>query len=191
MKKAVLLLFFVLLSISLFATDWSGLYNWKNETDRDNGGRCKEVTMDVRKAEGKDYLYDIYMLEGDKEYRIFPIVIPGTEDSSVQHKYKEKSPEGAAFRASSDKMNTSSFTPGKWRQGGFKVEGDKITYTVIPSIFGKEFEMYFIFEFSLNNKGKKSLRFYCDADFGLAKTGVFKNPNPGSDGSFVLEEVTL
>lgn len=192
MKKKIVLLSFILLffySLSIFATDWSGTYRWVNPTKKNNGGKVKEIVFEVVSTPSSSFPYEIYSVEGDKRYKICPVYPLGSEGSKTWHEFNEKSSEGEAFRANNKRINTSIFNPSKWMQGDVTFKNNTIKCGITAEAMGMSFEMNALYKFSLDSNGNKRVRFSTETNSDLAKNIMFKNPEKGSDGSFLLEEV--
>ncbi len=186
MSLLLLLSLLFMLSPSLCAS-WDGTYQWINNTDKNNWGKVNEITMRVESVE-EDYLYNLYLVHEGEEYRIFPLVQPGSEGYSLWHSYNEESTEAKAFRVNNKRMNTTFFTPGKWKMGSIDASPDLIFTTLTASAFGLEILVDVEYIFSLDENGKEQLTFSMDADQDIAKGKFFQNPDE-ADGSFTLSRI--
>ena len=186
-KRLIASIIFVFMLSSLFAYDWNGRYLWVNPTKKDNGGKMKSVEMMVKETKD-EWKREIYLLDEDEEYRLFPLIMPSDESFSEWHKYKEDSPEAKTFRYNTDKLNTSPFSPGKWLLEEIKTEGDESIMEVTVSAFNMKVGITITFSFSLDEEGKEQLTFWLDTDLAMANGMFFKNPEPESGGRFVLEK---
>ncbi len=176
---------FILCTLSLSAS-WNGTYQWVNNTNKSNRGRVKDLTVRVESVED-DYLYNIYLILDEEEYRVFPLIAPSSPSYLEWHDYDEKSDEGEAFRKNNKRMNTTIFSPGKWKMGEIDASEDEIETTIIASAFGIHITMEIEYEFSLDENGVRQLTFSMDADEDIAKGKFFQNPEKGSEGKFILK----
>ena len=186
-KRLIASIIFMFMLSSLFAYDWNGRYLWVNPTKKDNGGKMKSVEMMVKETKD-EWKREIYLLDEDEEYRLFPLIMPSDESFSEWHKYKEDSPEAKTFRYNTDKLNTSPFSPGKWLLEEIKTEGDESIMEVTVSAFNMKVGITITFSFTLDEEGKEQLTFWLDTDLAMANGMFFKNPEPESGGRFVLEK---
>ena len=184
-KRFITSIIFMFLLSSLFAYDWSGRYLWVNSTKKDNGGKMKSVEMVVKETED-EWKREIYLVDDGEEFRLFPLVLPTDESFSAWHKYKEDSVEAETFRHNNKKINTSSFNPGKWMIEEIKSSDSESVTLVKVGAFNIKVGVTITFSFSLDEKGKEQLTFWMDTDLSLADGMFFKNPEPESNGRFVL-----
>ena len=186
-KRLIASIIFMFMLSSLFAYDWNGRYLWVNPTKKDNGGKMKSVEMMVKETKD-EWKREIYLLDEDEEYRLFPLIMPSDESFSEWHKYKEDSDVAKTFRYNTDKLNTSPFSPGKWLLKEIRSEGDKSIMEVTVSAFNMKVGITITFSFSLDEEGKEQLTFWLDTDLAMANGMFFKNPESDSDGRFVLKK---
>ena len=186
-KRLIASIIFMFMLSSLFAYDWNGRYLWVNPTKKDNGGKMKSVEMMVKETKD-EWKREIYLLDEDEEYRLFPLIMPSDESFSEWHKYKEDSYVAKTFRYNTDKLNTSPFSPGKWLLKEIRSEGDKSIMEVTVSAFNMKVGITITFAFALDENGKEQLTFWLDTDLAMANGMFFKNPESDSDGRFVLKK---
>ena len=186
-KRLIASIIFMFMLSSLFAYDWNGRYLWVNPTKKDNGGQMKSVEMMVKETKD-EWKREIYLLDEDEEYRLFPLIMPSDESFSEWHKYKEDSDVAKTFRYNTDKLNTSPFSPGKWLLKEIRSEGDKSIMEVTVSAFNMKVGITITFAFALDENGKEQLTFWLDTDLAMANGMFFKNPESDSDGRFVLKK---
>ena len=186
-KRLIASIIFMFMLSSLFAYDWNGRYLWINPTKKDNGGKMKSVEMMVKETKD-EWKREIYLLDEDEEYRLFPLIMPSDESFSEWHKYKEDSDVAKTFRYNTDKLNTSPFSPGKWLLKEIRSEGDKSIMEVTVSAFNMKVGITITFAFALDENGKEQLTFWLDTDLAMANGMFFKNPESDSDGRFVLKK---
>ena len=186
-KRLIASIIFMFMLSSLFAYDWNGRYLWVNPTKKDNGGKMKSVEMMVKETKD-EWKREIYLLDEDEEYRLFPLIMPSDESFSEWHKYKEDSDVAKTFRYNTDKLNTSPFSPGKWLLKEIRSEGDKSIMEVTVSAFNMKVGITITFSFTLDEKGKEQLTFWMDTDLAMADGMFFKNPEHDSGGRFVLKK---
>ena len=197
MKKTLLifLLFSIFISF-VFATDesWEGTYQWINTTEKNNKGKCTEITFQVKEVQLEDgsKSSEVWELMSDSVLvRLFPVE-DASEEGYSWHKWDEDSTIAENYRLNAEKFNTTSYTPSKWRvkettrgelYGTCKVETKAFIFTVntISS-----------FELRYNSEtGVQELLYKTEGD-SLAKMGLFFNPNPGEEGKevFVLTKIS-
>ena len=186
-KRLIASIIFMFMLSSLFAYDWNGRYLWVNPTKKDNGGKMKSVELLVKETKD-EWKREIYLLDEDEEYRLFPLIMPSDESFSEWHKYKEDSDVAKTFRYNTDKLNTSPFSPGKWLLKEIRSEGDKSIMEVTVSAFNMKVGITITFAFALDENGKEQLTFWLDTDLAMANGMFFKNPESDSDGRFVLKK---
>ena len=186
-KRLIVSIIFMFMLSSLFAYDWNGRYLWVNPTKKDNGGKMKSVEMVVKETKD-EWKREIYLLDEDEEYRLFPLIMPSDESFSEWHKYKEDSDVAKTFRYNTDKLNTSPFSPGKWMLKEIRSEGDESIMEVTVSAFNMKVGITITFAFALDENGKEQLTFWLDTDLAMANGMFFKNPEGDSDGRFVLKK---
>lgn len=186
-KRLIASIIFMFMLSSLFAYDWNGRYLWVNPTKKDNGGKMKSVEMMVKETKD-EWKREIYLLDEDEEYRLFPLIMPSDESFSEWHKYKDDSDVAKTFRYNTDKLNTSPFSPGKWLLKEIRSEGDKSIMEVTVSAFNMKVGITITFAFALDENGKEQLTFWLDTDLAMANGMFFKNPESDSDGRFVLKK---
>ena len=186
-KRLIASIIFMFMLSSLFAYDWNGRYLWVNPTKKDNGGKMKSVEMMVKETKD-EWKREIYLLDEDEEYRLFPLIMPSDESFSEWHKYKEDSDVAKTFRYNTDKLNTSPFSPGKWLLKEIRSEGDKSIMEITVSAFNMKVGITITFAFALDENGKEQLTFWLDTDLAMANGMFFKNPESDSDGRFVLKK---
>lgn len=185
--KKILFLFvlFTIMSSSIFASDWNGHYLWTNPTNKDNGGKMKSIEFVVRETE-EEWKREIWLIDGEEEFRLFPLVLPTDEAFTEWHKYKEDSVEAETFRHNNKKINTSPFTPGKWMIQEIESSDSESVTILKVSAFNLKVGVTITFSFSLDENGKEQLTFWMDTDLSMADGMFFKNPDPQGDGRFVL-----
>ena len=186
-KRLIASIIFMFMLSSLFAYDWNGRYLWVNPTKKDNGGKMKSVEMMVKETKD-EWKREIYLLDEDEEYRLFPLIMPSDESFSEWHKYKEDSVEAETFRHNNKKINTSSFNPGKWMIEEIKSSDSESVTLVKVGAFNMKVGITITFAFALDENGKEQLTFWLDTDLAMANGMFFKNPESDSDGRFVLKK---
>ena len=186
MKKIVMLTVLCFsLVFSLYASDWSGRYIWVISTDKDNGGKMASLEFVVKETK-EEWRREIYLVDKEKEYRLSPLILPTDDSFSLWHKYKEDSEAGETFRVNNKKINTSPFVPGKWMIYQIETTENESITTMKVSAFNFKVDVKITFSFSLDENGKEQLTFWMDTDLSLADGMFFKNPEPESNGRFVL-----
>lgn len=187
-KFSLLGIFLLCIIFSSFATSWEGVYQWTNSTDEDNNGKMHDITFVVKETT-EPWLREITFLDGDVNHRIFPFIFPSEDGFNEWHKYGEKSPEAESFRYNCKKMNTSPFSPGRWRVDEVSSTQNESLTLITVGAFSVTVGVEITFNFSLDENGKEQLTFGMDVDKGYAKGMFFSNPEPDSDGLFVLKKI--
>ena len=182
------LIIYIAALASLSAASWSGLYRWDNPTTKDNGGKMKSLQLSVVESEDS-WKKEIYLVEESGEYRIYPLEYPSSSTFGEWHKYKEKSDEGETFRHNNNKINTSSFSPGKWKMEGLEATDSQCVSSITVSAFSFKVLVTTTFTFSLDENGREQLTFWMDTDKDFADGMFFTNPDPQGDGKFVLKKI--
>ena len=197
MKKTIILILITILSfVSIFASgteSWAGTYQWINPTNKDNDGKCTEITFVVKEitlADGTDS-FEVWELMSDSTLRrLFPVE-DATEEGYSWHKWDEDSLVAENYRANAEKFNTTSYTPSKWKvketvqeelYGSCKVQTKALIFTINTT---SSFQLRYNSE-----TGKQELLYKTIGD-SLAKMGLFFNPEPGEEGKevFVLTKL--
>ena len=189
MKRIIVsLLFSTLLIASIVAQGWEGTYIWNNPTKKTNGGKMSSIMLKVVEVE-EEWLREIWLLEESGEYRIFPVVLPTSENYSEWHKYGEKTSEGESFRHNNKKINLTPVNPGKWMASSIESTSEESFSSITVSAFNMKIKVSSLFSFSLDENGKEQLTFALDTDKDFAKGLFFTNPDQNGDGSFVLTKI--
>ncbi len=183
-RKSFVIALLFLCAFGLYA-GWDGTYQWVNNTNKNNWGKVKELTVRVESVE-KPWLYNLYLIYEGKEYRVFPLIAEDESGYSDWHDYDEDSSAGEAFRTNNGRMNKTIVNPGKWMMGESEVSEDRIFTTIVASAFNIHITIDVEYAFSLDENGNKQLTFSMDADQDIAKGNFFQNVQKGSDGKFTL-----
>ncbi|MGN1164329.1 MAG: hypothetical protein ACI4S4_05930 [Candidatus Ornithospirochaeta sp.] len=147
-------------------------------------------SIELRVVETDDsWRREIYLLDGGEEYRLFPLVLPSSEEFGEWHKYKEESAEAETFRHNNKKINTSSFSPGKWMMEEVTADENESLSSLTVSAFSFKVLVSTTFSFSLDENGREQLTFWMDTDKDFADGMFFTNPDPQGDGKFVLKKI--
>lgn len=170
-------------------TTWNGTYRWENQTGKTNGGKLTELVF--RAETIKDDVYgeyvELYMIEGDVEYRVFPLFDLDAPPVGWTD-YGSSIPQAVAYRLNAEKFNTSPFTPSSWRVVTITLGTENPSVTVETKALGIAVDTTITYSFFIDGNGKRNLRFVMDGS-GIVKKFLLFNPNEGSDGSYVLTEV--
>lgn len=188
MKRFFLITLYILVVASvLFSGEWDGLYRWDNPTKKTNKGKMEKLEMRVVSNATGDY--EIYLLKDDKEYRVQPF-LADKEEYGIWHDYKEDTPEAESYRINSVLFNTSSHKPSKWKMVESLNEDNCLKARVASKALGIEVNTESTYRFQVDETGVKTLTFATDCDKKIARGYLFFNPDPASDGSFVLKIVS-
>lgn len=174
-------------------SSWDGTYKWVNETDNNNKGKMKSLTL---RAETKvDPVYgqfiELYYVPEDKsaEYKIFPLFSFDDKAAFEWHKYKDNSVAGVSYRTNAELFNTSNFKPGKWKVYSIVIDSNGATAYIQTSALGMEFLTTTVFEFYLEGSDMK-LSLDTTGDQKIVDNYLFKNPNPGQGDAFILNKIS-
>ena len=125
--------------VSVSTSSWDGVYEWINETDKDNKGRMKSLRfrLDTKVDPVYGQYHEMFLLSDDgNEYRIFPL-FPFDSDMSGQWiDYDDQTPAGIAYRINAERFNKSSFTPSRWRVDRIEIDSDSTSAYIQTSAFG-------------------------------------------------------
>lgn len=168
---------------------WDGIYTWTNLTKNDNKGKLKKLTVRVEmKIDPKYGQYpEIWFQNNDgSESRIFPLFDFDDPESNKWHKYKEESVAGRAYRENASRFNITSFNPGKWKLARLVIDSNETTSYILTSILSFELTTWSKFVFFEEADSVKRLSLETVGEEAIVNSFIFKNPNPGEDGRFIL-----
>lgn len=177
--------------VTASTTNWDGVYQWVNETDKDNRGRMKTFTLrleTVRDEAIGQYLRMFMVNDDGSELRIFPLFDFGSENAGSWVDYGDDGPTGTAYRENAERFNTSIFKPSKWRVDRIVIDYDSTSAYIQTSAFGiivdTETTYYLYIE-----DGLRKMSFTTTSESSLAESVLFHNPNPGEGDAFILTEI--
>lgn len=178
--------------LDISTENWDGTYKWVNETDKDNKGKMRSLTLRVLTCHDAVYgqYYEIYQVpEKSAEFKIFPLFAFGDNSAGEWHKYKENSDAGRSYKENAEIFNTSIFKPGKWRVTRIEMDKDKIVAHIETSAIGIVVSTATTYEFCVDPSGNRYILLDTIADNSMVNSFLFKNPNPGEGDEFVLREI--
>lgn len=159
-------------------SSWSGSYSWKNSTKKDNKGRCVSLrfVLDDRPS--------LMVIQSDLPELGLEVVSP----MPVTGNWVDYDDDQAlTYRANGRIFNTTNFTPSSFLIVSVEQDASRIIDTVKTKAVGMTFSSTSTYELLVTEQGKRAVRFDTTGS-GLAATGIFKNPEKGSDGKFLLVE---
>lgn len=176
--------------VSVSTSSWDGVYEWINETDKDNKGRMKSLRfrLDTKVDPVYGQYHEMFLLSDDgNEYRIFPL-FPFDSDMSGQWiDYDDQTPAGIAYRINAERFNKSSFTPSRWRVDRIEIDSDSTSAYIQTSAFGITVMTTTTYNLYMED-GQAMMTFETNGS-GIAGTVIFRNPNPGEGDAFILRRI--
>ena len=169
--------------------NWDGIYYWKNSTDNTNDGKVEELVLKVETAwddEYGQYLVVYTDLNGE-----FQRIIPMYELGDIPEgwtKWKAEGDVAETYRVYADKFNLTGFTPSQWRIKSIYYGYDEVASSIESKIMGFKVETISSLKFEVGEDGKRRILFEFDG-IDLVKKNMFRNPEEGTGGLFILEEV--
>ncbi|MBO8436402.1 MAG: hypothetical protein IAA97_05440 [Spirochaetes bacterium] len=166
---------------------WDGIYEWVNRTDKDNRGRMKNLRVRVETAYDPEFgqYHKLYMpMDDGSETKIFPLYDFSDPRAGEWVDYKDKGEAGTSYRINADKLNTSVFNPSKWRLDKLTIGNDYGSAYVQSRALGITADTISSYHFFIED-GMKKMEYRTEGK-GIAASILFKNPNPGEGGSFIL-----
>ena len=176
--------------VSVSTSSCDGVYEWINETDKDNKGRMKSLRfrLDTKVDPVYGQYHEMFLLSDDgNEYRIFPL-FPFDSDMSGQWiDYDDQTPAGIAYRINAERFNKSSFTPSRWRVDRIEIDSDSTSAYIQTSAFGITVMTTTTYNLYMED-GQAMMTFETNGS-GIAGTVIFRNPNPGEGDAFILRRI--
>lgn len=169
---------------------WNGIYEWVNQTDKDNRGRMKNLRVRVETSEDPDFgqFHKLYMIQDDgSEVKIFPLYDFDDPESGQWVDYKDKGEAGTSYRLNADRLNTSIFNPSKWRLDNVMIGYDKGSAAIETKALGITADITASYHLFMED-GEMKLE-YSTVGTRVADAILFKNPNPGEGDSFILTKI--
>lgn len=164
--------------LTVRTSSWSGSYVWDNPTDKDNKGKCRHLH---------------YVLEDTPNAMLIKSELPelGLKTISpmpINTDWVDYNDDGAlTYRANGKLFNTTNFTPSKFMVTEVIQDASGVTDVVKTKAVGMTFTTKTFYKLVVTEDGKRAVRFQTVGS-GLAATGIFGNPEKGSDGAFTLVE---
>jgi len=171
--------------IPVRTTSWAGHYFWVNLTDDDNGGRCRNLHLEVRDSSGELEMYGYFPDLSDKAVKIFPL-LPIAEEYP-QFEYRGDGEVEFAYRSNASVFNTTNLEPKSWKIVELERKNSSLRTKISTKVGIFSFKAESLLAFEVSETGEKRVLFHNTGD-GLASTGIFKSPNPGENGVFVFVE---
>ena len=171
--------------VTVRTTSWAGHYFWMNLTEDDNGGKCKNLHLEVRDSSGDLEMYGYFSGESGKAVKIFPLL--PIAQGYPQFEYQGDGDVEFAYRTNATVFNTTNLEPKSWRILELERTNSSLRTKISTKVglFSFKTESRLVFEVS--PAGGKRVLFHNTGD-GLASAGIFKSPNPGENGVFVFVE---
>ncbi len=169
---------------------WDGVYRWVNETDSDNGGRMKELTLRIET--GHDAVYgqylNVFIVNADgSEARIFPLYPLGSDEAGRWEDYGGDSIAATSYRINMELFNTSPFRPTRWRLERVVIDYDSTSAYIQTSALGLTVETETTCRFFMED-GVQKFSFDTKAS-GIANAVIFRNPNPDEGDAFIFSKI--
>ncbi len=171
--------------ITVRTTSWAGHYFWMNLTEDDNGGRCKNLHLEVRDSSGELEMYGYFPGLSDKAVKLFPL-LPIAEEYP-RFEYQGDGDVEFAYRSNASVFNTTNIEPKSWKILELERTNSSLRTKISTKVGFLSFTSESLFVFEVSESGGKRVLFHNTGD-GLASTGIFKSPNPGENGAFVFME---
>jgi len=171
--------------IPVRTTSWAGHYFWVNLTDDDNGGKCRNLHLEVRDSSGELEMYGYFPDLSDKAVKIFPL-LPIAEEYP-QFEYRGDGEVEFAYRSNASVFNTTNLEPKSWKIVELERKNSSLRTKISTKVGIFYFKAESLLAFEVSETGEKRVLFHNTGD-GLASTGIFKSPNPGENGVFVFVE---
>jgi len=171
--------------IPVRTTSWAGHYYWVNLTSDDNGGKCKNLHMEVRDSSGELEMYGYFSDVSDKAVKIFPLM-PISEEYP-QFEYQGDGEVEFAYRSNASAFNTTNFEPKSWKIVELERKNASLRTKISTKVGIFSFKTESLLVLEVSESGEKRVLFHNTGD-GLASSGIFKSPNPGEKGVFVFVE---
>ncbi len=176
--------------VDVRTSSWDGVYEWINDTDRDNHGKLKSFKLRIATKIDPAYgqYNEVYMVNDDgTEFRIFPLFPFGSQISGTWMDYDDTSPAGIAYRENAERFNKSSITPSRWRVDSINIDFDTVTVTIQTTAFGITVTTETSYSLYMEN-GNAMMDFQTTGS-GIADAVLFKNPNPDEGDAFILRRI--
>jgi len=165
--------------VTVETTSWSGSYRWSNPTDNTNKGRCVMLHYVVEDVPGGQMIIKSE-LPGLGLQVISPAEVIG---SWVDY----DDPSAEVYRANGLMFNTTSAKPSRFLVSSVTQDATGVQVEVKSKALGMTFTTQSFYQFIITKEGKRACVFWTTGS-GLAATGIFNNPEKGSDGKFTLVE---
>ena len=175
---------------SFSTTNWDGLYRWVNNTDKDNGGRVREIEFIVRTVNSEKYgqYNEVYMLSNSgRKMRLFPLFDLGTAVGWVD--YEGESDAAVVYRENAERFNKTSMDPSSWTLTKMEVSPSYLVSYVDTKAFGFTIPCTTSFQFNIDENGEKEMVFLVTGP-SILKSFYFSCPDAESeDGEFILKQM--
>ncbi len=168
--------------IPVRTTSWEGHYFWHNLTSDDNGGKCKNMHLEVRDTEESFEIFGHFPGEQDA-LRLFPLM-PIAEEYP-QFDYDGDGDVEYAYRINASVLNSTNFQPKSWKIVELERKNATLRTKISTKVGIFSFKTESLLAFEVSETGEKRVLFHNTGD-GLASSGIFKSPNPGENGVFVF-----
>ena len=160
---------------AVFTTgSYDGTYVWTNPTDKDNGGKLKDIVYKARLRTDKEYgqYMEISVAIGGVDHVVFPI--QGLHSSWDWIEWDDEGEEALAYRTNCAKFNRLSLSPSRFRTKLISLSTDKSSVDIASKALGFEVVTTSTYEFGSDEEGPY-LKFTTTGS-GLALSALCTNP---------------
>ena len=171
--------------IPVRTTSWAGHYYWVNLTSDDNGGKCKNLHLEVRDTTGELELFGYFSDISDEAVKIFPLMPIAQEYPRFE--YHGDGDVEFAYRSNAWTFNSTNIEPKSWKILELERKNSSLRTKISTKVGIFSFTTESLLVFEVSDAGEKRVLFHNTGD-GLASSGIFKSPNPGENGVFVFME---
>lgn len=160
--------------VSFTTGSYDGTYVWTNPTDRDNGGKLKEIRYTARLREDERYgqYMEISVNVDGVDHVIFPL--QGLDGSWPWIDWDDDGPEALAYRLNCEKFNRLGINPSEFRTRQIRLTGDSSSVDVASKALGIEVVTTSSYVFGVDDVGRY-LEFTTTGG-GLALSALYRNP---------------
>lgn len=176
--------------VSESTTSWDGVYEWINETDKDNNGKLRHLRLRLETSVDPDYgqYQSVFLMFDDgSEFMIFPLFPFDSELSGTWIDYDDESRGAIAYRTNSELYNVSPIKPSRWRIDRIEIDYDSTSAYIQTSALG--ITVMTETSYHLYMEDGSAMMAFETKGTGIADKVIFKNPNPGEGDAFILRRI--
>lgn len=168
---------------------WDGIYEWVNETDKDNKGKMESyrVRLETRMDPMVGEYHAVYLIKDGMELPIFPLYDFSDKSSGEWVDFDDEGIAGTSYRINAKLFNTSPFNPSKWRMDKVVIDYDSTSAYIQTSAMGMIFETVTRYELYCED-GSMKMSLTTEGS-GVVDSFLFRNPNPGEGDAFILTRI--